>query len=99
MGVAFRTPPFSPWRGETGMAEALGTGVDPLGRAVGPVFFFPDRHDDFERVDQEAAGFEGVVAVRGADGDGDADVAELEMPQPVHDCDVHDRPALARLLL
>src|SRR4051794_22400996 len=72
-------------------------GMDPFGPPVGPVLFLPHRHDDLEPIDGVTAGLESLAAVRAGDGDGDADLADLEVPQPMHQGDFADRPALARL--
>ena len=73
--------------------------MNPLLGAVGPGFALPDGHDFLQGVDQPAAGFEGLVAVRAAHGDDDADLAEVEMADPMDDGEVDDRPPRAGLLL
>ena len=68
--------------------------MNPFRRAVGPVFFLPDRHQFLEPVDGVAARLERLGAVRTADRDRDADLADFQMAQAMHQHDLADRPAL-----
>ena len=52
--------------------------MNPLRGAVGVVFVFPDRDAGFDFVDDEAAGGEGGISMRGGDADMDGDVADGE---------------------
>src|SRR5437899_7635349 len=79
------------------MCVVLDSGMYPLARAVGPVLALPDWHDFFNGVNEPLAGFEGGLTVRGAHSDGDAGLAELQAPQPVHDEAGRQRPASAGL--
>ena len=84
------------WIGTSfGLARTFQSRMDPLARAVGPVFFLPDRHDLFERVDQPLAGLERRAARCGrADGHGHAGFADCHVAHAMHDRAVHQRPAL-----
>src|SRR5262249_9702604 len=73
--------------------------VDPLGAAVVPVFLLPDGHQFLEPVDGVTTRLERLAAVRAADGDGDAHLADFQMPEPVDHDHLADGPALACLPL
>ncbi len=64
---------------------------DPL-CTLRPDFFLPDRDGVLEGVDGEPAGLEGLTAVRGRRGDGDANIPNLEGAEPVGDGDPHTPP-------
>src|SRR5580700_6427336 len=57
-------------------------------------FFFPDGDGGFQSVDDVAAGFECLGAVRGGDDDDDAGLSDFEATKAVGDRDVFDAPAL-----
>src|SRR5262245_16302620 len=73
------------------------TRMHPFGRAVGPVFFLPDGDDLFQAVDQVLTRLEGLLAMRRADSDGDADVPQFQPAEAMHDRRIHHRPLLTRL--
>src|SRR5208337_1399700 len=73
--------------------------VDPFVAAVGPGLAFPDRRDLLQSVDEPAAGFKSLVAVGTAHGDDHADLAQVEVADPMDDGDLDDWPALACFLL
>src|SRR5687768_16580184 len=78
---------------------ASASGVHPLGAAVGPVLFLPDRHDFLEAVDGVAARLERFGPVRTADGDRHAHLSDLQMTEPMDQGHLADGPAVARLAL
>ena len=59
--------------------------------------FFQIGTTSFERVDQPLAGLEGGVAMRRADGDRHAGLAQRHVAQAMHDRAVDERPAAAGL--
>src|ERR1019366_2165014 len=61
------------------------------------VLFFPNRHEFLEPIDRKPARFKCLGAVRATDGDGNADVADVKMPDTVLHDNVAERPARARL--
>src|SRR5438876_8815615 len=71
-------------------------GMDPFGRSIGPVLFFPDRHELLEAVDGIPARLERCRTMRTAHRDRDADLADLEPTQPMLEHDFAYRPAPAR---
>src|SRR5208337_5533092 len=73
--------------------------VDPFVAAIGPGLAFPDRRDLLQSVDEPAAGFKSLVAVRAAHGDDHADLAQVEAADPVDDGGLDDRPPFACFLL
>jgi hypothetical protein len=91
LGCRFRNP-----RGKGGGGSGCNIGwrrrefaVGPDG-AVGEIFFFPDGNGALERVDGEAAGFEGGGTVGCADSDEDAGLANFEAAETVRDGDPID---------
>src|ERR1700686_3364248 len=66
--------------------------------AVLKKFFLPNRHRAFEFAYGPFAGLKCRAAVRCADGDDYAGLADFQTPGPVHDTDVGDVELLMRLL-
>src|SRR4051812_35471281 len=77
------------------MRSTIHPRVNPLAHSISPIFALPDWHDLFDRVNEPLAGSESVVAVRRADGDGDADRTQFQVPQAVNDGAADNRPAPA----
>ncbi len=73
--------------------------MGPFFRSVCPAFLFPDRDNFLERVNQPAARFKGIVPMRAAHRDDNADFAKLEVPEPMNNRQLDDRPAAAGLFL
>src|SRR5947209_12777665 len=67
--------------------------VYPLRLAVGPMFLLPDRDQLLEPVDRVTAGGEGVGPVRATDGEGDADLPDLQPAEAVDHDDIANAPA------
>ena len=57
--------------------------VDPAAVAVRVVLFFPDRHAVLDRIDDVAAGIEGLAPMLGADADPDRHLADAKIADPV----------------
>jgi hypothetical protein len=64
-------------------AGGAGFAVDPAGIPVGVILLLPDRDAMLDVVDDEAAGVEGLAAVRGADPDPDRKLADLQCADAV----------------
>ena len=60
-----------------------GVAFDPLGTAVGIVFFFPDGNGRFDGVDDRAAGAESCFSVGSGNGDANGYFTNLQMPSAV----------------
>src|SRR6478609_726398 len=58
--------------------------VNPSGVAADVVLLLPDGHAMLHFIDDEAAGLEGFVAMRGCDAYPDGDVAQLQVADAVH---------------
>lgn len=58
-------------------AVGLDARMNPFGGTVAPVFFFPNRNDLFQSVDQISSRVKRLMAVRATDGDRHADIAQL----------------------
>src|SRR5919109_3017336 len=58
--------------------------VDPAGVAVDVVLLLPDGHAVLHFIDDEAAGAEGLVAMRGTDAHPHGDFAECQRAHAVH---------------
>src|SRR5690606_25324535 len=65
------------------MGPSLFAGAYPLGRPVGELLMFPDRHLGLEVVDQPARGLERLLAVRAGGGHDHRSVAERQVADPV----------------
>src|SRR5262245_50570555 len=74
-------------------------GMDPLLAPVLPVLLFPDGYELLERVDEPAAGLEGLLAMGAAHRYDDADLTQFELSDPVDQGQLDDRPAPARFRL
>src|SRR6266699_1271743 len=61
-------------------------------------FFLPNRHGAFQFADGPFTGFEGRAAVRRADRDHDAGLANLQTTSAMHDSQVRNLELLVRLL-
>jgi hypothetical protein len=57
----------------------------PFRPAIGVVFLLPDRDPLLQCVNQPAAGIKGLRAMRGADGDSNADFTRIKVPGAMHD--------------
>lgn len=68
--------------------------MHPFRAAVRPVFFLPDRDQNFQLVDQELSSFEGLVAMRSTDSHGNADITQFQMAQAMDYSGIDDRPFL-----
>src|SRR5882724_5439379 len=71
------------------------SGMHPLAGSIRPILLLPDWHVLLDGVNEPLASGEGLVAVRRADGDGDAGFAQLQMAQAVNDGAAGERPAAA----
>jgi hypothetical protein len=77
--------------------ESEGYRADPL-FAIGPDLLLPDRHGLFEAVNGVGAGCQGLVAMRGRDGNGHAYLADLQVSDPVDHGDLVHLPLPADLV-
>lgn len=61
-----------------------GVAFDPLGIAVGVMFFFPDGYGGFDGIDDRTAGIKRGVSVGSGDSDANGEFAHLQMSRAVH---------------
>ena len=67
--------------------------MHPLRTSVGPVFFLPDRDDFLNAIHHPLPRLESILPMGRADRDSHRDVSQLQMPHPMHDGRLNDRPA------
>src|SRR5438309_10788988 len=91
------SPSITAWLRSPGLLIGKDSSLDPR-FAVRADLFLPDRDLFFESVDRVLAGFEGELAVRRADGDHDAWLANSEATDAVGHRHALDSPTLTHSL-